>query len=424
MLSGCLSFQKVSPTADGSKKGKSPEISINISEPKEEKKKEDTGKIQEPGVSQVTNANETSLNTERPREKSAERPSDVRTLNPKPPLLTPEEAIKQLEHVHYKNLYPVTVNEKPLLILKDITMDGQPEAFLLMVETNRREESEVSYLSDYSRLFSENREAMKFYLVVYGNQSGKLHRTLTVSLGKRYVYRSFEATQLNRYDSTRLIIAVGFQTEQGFEKHLLIFKGPQIKLLSSFDLKETLSIKSILTDIDDDGNLDILVMEKAMEEGVGYETFLTWFKWNGYRFSEYKSTNVVRNLRLFLKNVADLLKEGEYRKVIYSAIDRNILESVKKKGFSDVGALFIILGFDRYFDPNLSKPEDVLGNIKDIRFPEILENPFTKMAEGGWHFKISYRVTIQNGLSFIAESKIVMKKNPFGKKQFSFSPLR
>ncbi len=310
------------------------------------------------------------------------------------------------------------------MILYDISGDGQPEVFSLAVEVKEKKQADVAFLADYSRLFSENKMPIHFYLLIYGNNSGKMYIMNRLDLGEKYVYRSFKRVVLNRRNPMLTIISVGFQTEEGLEKKWLIFKGPDVRLLSTFRLKENLSVKTETVDIDNDGTIDIVVEETGAEEGSGYETFLTWYKWNGTRFSEYRNTNIVRNLKTFLLNIKNLLEHGKTNELLNFAIDRKYILKYKNEGADKYTILFNALGFSAFFDTMTTKPESVLKNIRDVTFPEILENPFSSKDREGWYFTPSYRVTITNGLSFIAETKLRMFKDPFGKRQFSLVPVR
>ncbi len=420
-LTGCTSIQSAPLHQSQTPKG-TPEISMDVEQPtvnSQQNKKEGIG---EPGPGDVEKAGEKPSITDIP-ERNKNSAGSIPSLNPKAPILTRLEAIRQIKEMHYRNFYPVMAAGSPLMILYDLTGDGQPELFLLTVKVKKRANTDIKYLSDYARLFSDNKEPIDFNLYVYGNHAGKLYLLKTYTLGKRYVFKSFEKLRLSKKNQYLIAIVVGFQTEDGYEKTLLNFRGPSVKLLSRFKIKENLSTKSILTDIDDDGITDILVQEKGMEEGVGYETFLTWYKWRGYKFIEYKSTNVVRNLRKFLNTVKSMLINGDYKELLNYAVDKQIASSLKKTGESNTNLLFRILGFDSFFDPSISNPKTLFSNINDVTFPEILEDPFTKQEDGNWGFKISYRVSIQNGISFIAETKILMMKNPFGKREFSFTLL-
>ena len=399
------------------KKGtnKNPDLSLTVNQPSKNKKNKEQEinktieSSENPSVSSIPEKNKTDIN------------SKVPSLNPKAPILSRHEAVEQIRELYIGDLKPVTSKSKPLLILYDISGDGQPEVFSLAVAVKEPKRADASFLADYSRLFSENKMPVHFYLLLYGNNSGKLYILNRIDLGSKYVYRSFKHLTLSSKDPKLAIISVGFQTEDGLKRKWLIFKGPDLRLLSTFTLRENLSIKTEVSDIDDNGIIDIVVQETGIEEGTGYETFLTWYRWNGFRFAEYKNTNIVRNLKAFLTQVKYLLEQGKTKELLKYALERRyIAAGIRKKMDTDT-ILFNSLGFNAFFDSITTKPASVLKNIRDVTFPNILENPFSLKDKYGWYFKPSYRVTIKSGLSFIAETEVRMFKNPFGRRQFSLT---
>ncbi|NOY10466.1 MAG: hypothetical protein GXP33_16655 [Spirochaetes bacterium] len=397
---------------------KNPDISLAVNQPAETRNKE------KPSINKTVESGENPSVSSIPEKGKPAEGNTVPSINPKPPLLSLREAVKQVKEFYIGDLKTVTRGGKPILILYDISGDGQPEVFSLAVEVKEKKQADVAFLADYSRLFSENKMPIHFYLLIYGNNSGKMYIMNRLDLGEKYVYRSFKRIVLDRGNPMLTIISVGFQTEEGLERKWLIFKGPDVKLLSTFRLKENLSVKTETIDIDNNGTIDILVEETGAEEGSGYETFLTWYKWNGTRFSEYRNTNIVRNLKAFLLNIKNLLEHGKTDELLNFAVDRKYILKYKNKGADKYTILFNALGFSAFFDTMTTKPESVLKNIRDVTFPEILENPFSSKDREGWYFTPSYRVTITNGLSFIAETEIRMFRNPFGKRQFSLVPVR
>ncbi len=102
-------------------------------------------------------------------------------------------------------------------------------------------------------------------------------------------------------------------------------------------MTENISSHSIYYDIDGNSILDIIDWEDGLEEGTGYETYLTWFRWTGKEYREYKSTNVVRNLNSFLEQARLYLsfkQMNEFLSYSLNLIDYNkIIQS--KDSYSD-----------------------------------------------------------------------------------------
>ena len=119
-----------------------------------------------------------------------------------------------------------------------------------------------------------------------------------------------------------------FRTRTGIEKELVILSGYGI---THFTIRENLSEITLIQDIDEDGFSDIIVHEQGFEEGTGFETFLTWYKWNLREYTEYRSTNIVRNLKQFYVVCAEFLRSGDYAGFLDYALDSEALSALKKQ---------------------------------------------------------------------------------------------
>lgn len=338
-------------------------------------------------------------------------------IEPIPPEIGYYEAIRQLKIFFPSHLKPLTIKGRIPLLLHDLDRDIHPEGFSLGIPVQELDNSEINLLSDYSRLFNEDKKAVGFYLVFFKSNRGKFSQARTINLGKWYVYESILKTRLDKNKPNPIIIIVSFQTLDGHIRELFVFNDASGIPVYRTTLIETLSIQSKLEDIDGDGVLDLFIQEKGMEEGTGYETFLTLYRWNGTGFTEELSKNVVRNLKSFLSKIKELILAGDIHELILFSIDPKEIKTLKKKGFNDPAILAYFLGLDE-----LEKAE--IPRIRDVIFPEILEDPFTVKDEKGSSFRLSFRIIDQNGISYIANTLLYMLKNPFGEKQFVLSSIK
>ncbi len=337
------------------------------------------------------------------------------SLEPKPPAVSYYEVVRQIKALYPPHLKPFISNNLMPLLLHDLDDDGHPEVFSLGIPAREIEQSENNLLSDYSRLFEENKKAVRFYLLVFGNRRARLFREKTIYLGKWHVYESFNKVHLYEKKANPVIVTVSFQTLEGLEREILVFKDASGNPVYRNSLKETLVVKSKLEDLDGDGVLDLFIQEKGMEEGTGYETFLTWYRWNGTGFKEIRSSNVVRNLKSFLERIKELLIAGDISRLLDFSIVPEELKKLKRRGLSENEILAYSLGLKE-----IEKNE--MPQIRDVLFPEILEDPFTEQDERGCSFYLSFRIVDQNGVSYIADALLYMRRNPFGEKQFMLYP--
>ncbi len=335
-------------------------------------------------------------------------------VEPVPPAIGYAEAIRQLEALFQPNLQPLIIDQQFPLLLHDLNADGQAEGITLGIPLDEAPE-EISVLSDYSRLFDDGEAAIDFYLLIFRSQQNYFVRARTIELGKWKVYESMRKMRLDKRRTSPIIIIVSFQTLEGRERQILVFDDASGKPLYRTTVKDTLSVQTRLEDIDADGLVDMLLQEKGMEEGTGYETFLTWKKWDGTTFKEAASTNVVRNLNQFLANLKTQLLGGQVDQFISSSLDQGLVDRLADLGYSNTEILIRVLGLQEI------EPEQI-STIREVIIPEILEYPFTLLDETGYQFSLTFRIVDQSGVSYLANSSLYMLRNPFGEKQFILRP--
>ena len=175
----------------------------------------------------------------------------------------------------------------------------------------------------------------------------------------------------------------------------------------------------MIVDIDSDGNIDIIIMERGAEEGTGFETFLTWLKWNGNSFEEYASTNIVRNFKIFLNTARTYILEHKWNELINNCFGDVSYYTGKGLSITDIVFRAFVFG-DVYNEENADK-KIILSGINGVVFPEVFENPFILEDEKGFYFNLAFRINDDNGVTIISDIPVYMNRNPFGKKQFYFT---
>lgn len=173
-------------------------------------------------------------------------------------------------------------------------------------------------ISDMSRLFSE---AYPFYLGLFLRNRDGLVSMYRIPLGKWFVFEGFRGMLLDDDRSMPFAVDISFQTHEGRERQLVSFS--RYNSFSFFSMKNSISITTETRDIDEDGILDIVEWRRVFEEGTGYETFLTWFKWDGSKFSQHAGTNIVRNLNGYLQTLGNLLAIGKWEQAVSLAVPRD-----------------------------------------------------------------------------------------------------
>ncbi len=317
------------------------------------------------------------------------------------------------------NTYPVRKGGEPLAIVTDLDRDGLNDVALLSIATDKPEEAQFSVLSRLSRLFIPDAPVPTFYLEVYKQQHGGVHLSETIPLGKKRVLEGLTVRRIDRKAAGPVAVVASFQNHDGEEQEWAIFTDSTH--FSRFSLLETPNVRTVVRDIDNDGVLDILVFHTGIEAGIGYETFITWFKYKDGSYQEYRSTNVVRNLRAFLTSARETIESGDWKSFLNIALDPLVLRGLRSRGVPDgaiISALFtpapIGAGSEPPFD--YYKPAKAIQNIV---FPEIRENPFSSPGRS-LRFSMTVRVICCAGESHFYTATISM--DPFGRREFSFDP--
>jgi len=342
---------------------------------------------------------------------AAPRPSPV----PAPPEFSAYEALRQAARLLPRELKLLTVGGRVPLLLHEFSGDGNPECLAVAVRGRELKPADLEALSQSSRLFEGEAPAVGFVLLFYANNQGSLRRPQVIDLGEHQVFESLKRTSLYKNRSNPLAVTVSFLNLEGREQELLVFDGASGVPRYRTVLKENLAVRSRLEDIDGDGLLDILTRERALEEGFGYETFLSWSRWNGRAFVEAGSRNVLRNLRGYLETVRQGLFAGDERALLELATEAKELQRLRSRGMNERAALLHLLGLD---SGGLSE----LPQVREVVFPEILEDPFISQDRFGSYFPFTYRLSAENGVVYLPSTRLYMLRNPFGERQFAFRP--
>jgi len=334
---------------------------------------------------------------------------------PSPPEIGYYEAVLQISRLYPQDLQPLTVKGRITIILHDLDNDEHPECLSLGVPSGGINSQEMAGLVDSSRLFQEGNAPIPFSLLMFVNNGGFFQPLNTLNLGEHVVFEYFQERPLYANRSLPVIVTTSFQTVEGRKVELLVFDNAGGLPRYRHTLVETLSTQYRLEDIDGNGMTDLFVKEKAIEEGTGFETFLTWYRWNGRAFVEYRSSNVVRNLNTFLASATEMLLTGKLREIVSVLLDPAGVRTLKRKGWSDTKILIHALGLEEM-------GVETFPSLREVVFPPLLENPFTNEDEHGSSFEITYRMIDLNGTSYIAKARLYMFTNPFKERQFAFSP--
>ncbi len=299
-------------------------------------------------------------------------------------------------------------------IIHDLDKNGYEDFLLLAAGREEGVPGDIESLKDPGRLFYERKEFIDYTLLIFYQYPGELFLRYDIPLGRQLVFLDFFYRPVSLFRDFPYGVMVSFKTQGGTVDEWVILSG---KGISRFRLEETLSIKPVLQDIDDDGLIDIVIHQQAAEEGFGYETFLTWYRWSGADFEEMKSTNIVRNLKLFFSEVSNLLIKGELESLIEYALFPEVLSKLREEGMTSEEILEAVFPHAEEESLHLTG-----GIIMEVIFPVIMESPFTLEKEDFFEFPFTLGIISDQGGAYY-RAHLVMSQNPFGDHQFGFIPV-
>ncbi|MFO7782887.1 MAG: hypothetical protein R6W94_14820, partial [Spirochaetia bacterium] len=262
----------------------------------------------------------------------------------------------------------------------------------------------------------------------------------TRRIGRFPVVEELTALELNANGNLPRAVSAHFQDQIG-RKEVWLVVGPHG--FSDFVLERTPVIKSSIVDIDEDGISDVLKAQTAFEEGRGYETFLTWYRWNGRSYAPHATANIVRSLNDFLRNLEEHLASGRYARFLEQAIpdtempaseatDRALHRRVADLFAPDVEApeavarpeAAEIVGEEEEIE-SPQPLDEILAEfeIAGVAFPDFLENPFPSPGERTTTVA-PLRVDVRGGGAFYYRTLIVMDSNPFEGRRFRLQSPR
>ncbi len=313
------------------------------------------------------------------------------------------------------NMKSVMDGKSPLVIIHDLDKNGYNDALVVAVAGDDEIKNQLSELSKTVRLFTSDTEYIDFLLLIFYQYEGEVILRYTVPVSRKQVFEGIRPFEIRRGSDFPYAIEFSFRTRAGIEKEIIILSGYGI---TNFTVKENLSEITLIQDIDDDGYQDMIVHEQGFEEGAGFETFITWYKWNLREYTEYRSTNIVRNLRQFYIVCAEFLRAGDYEDFLDYALDSKTLSKLKRQGKTNIEII------EEVFSPAVETSEDgwffESDSFSAVVFPEIMETPFSYAKRNNFSHKVSVRFRKINGESRIFLAELKMKKNPFQDRQFCF----
>ncbi len=329
--------------------------------------------------------------------------------------LSDREIEREIRNTIPSSFEPVTGKDNRIkIIYHDLDNNGYKDAFLLVIKKQKGISANIRSLSNVAGLADDKKHSVDYFLSVYLQIKGKMISMFRIPIGSRNVLNSFQPHYIRKGKSSPFGLKISFLTKRGTEVEWIFFSS--YNRFSFFTTENTTSVKYEISDIDSDGIEDIIEWKHGLEEGTGYETYLTWYKWNGREFREKATTNVVRNLNTFLETAAQQILRKQWTSFFRNSLNKN------RKGIpsgENASALF-----SRIFtvSPNTEEkgPPGGCSDFRSVVFPKIFENPFKIQSSTLKEIALMVRFECYNGSGFIRTVRVAMYRNPFGKSEYFF----
>lgn len=317
---------------------------------------------------------------------------------------------------------PVGRSGSPLAVIRDLDRDGYAEAYVLSIDESSTEGRSYATLSDFGRMLDTKTRIPTYSIVVYEQEGRGIRRILVIELGSYPVLDEFGARSIHTIEETPLCVYGSFQKQDGVHTKWTIFSSPQE--YTSFSLRESAAVSFVVDDIDDDDYQDILLFERVLEEGTGYETLVSWYRWTGSEYLREGTINIVRNLKAFLETAKRMILREDWDAFVKLTLDPNRLREEPYAGMTPYELASVAFG--------IRKPGETAGTdgtsqqrygrnpIIAVVLPEFYENPFTRRQGGSYAFHARVKIIYENRKERLLQTEIFMRKNPFGGSQFYF----
>jgi hypothetical protein len=304
---------------------------------------------------------------------------------------------------------------------------------MLAVETEDTEKIRFDYISDFNRLFDASSEELAFSVELFTAPENDTVLSKSIGLGSHRVCGSFSQLPFAESPPFPFGISVVFPDTEGKRNIWILFPGSEnpdgeAPEHSLFSFYEQANVRAYIHDIDEDGIFDLLLFENIFEESSGYETYITWYRWDGRGFSKYRSTNILRKLRAFFDSSRQMLLARSWKRFFNYALlpenSKNLPPGSPAQAFRSIFLLQespaseeeVQALYESLFSQEISH-----AAITDMVFPSIVENPFLLSAGGPESFRFTLRITA-NEENYFFSARLAMNTNPFSGRMFYFIP--
>ncbi len=335
-----------------------------------------------------------------------------------PVSLSMQDIFRAVPSLIQSPVQPIETDNRPYVLLYDLDRDQIPEVFVPAVDDGPDGSSSLAELSDFTRVYDDKSGRPVFFIYVFKQEDEKLKLLHRIQMGRKPAIASLLFKRISTESPVPVSLVASFHFVEGEEINWINFSG--IEGYSHLSVQTSVDVQVRETDIDSDSFIDILIYRKKVEEGIGYEKYISRMQWKEKQFTQTAVTNIVRNLRDYLEKTKLLLISARWDEFVQDALSSENYSLIVKNNSAPEEIIPMIFtpvaeengeraAFDYY------SPE---RKISEIVFPELSRSPFD--PAGTAVFSPLIRIVCCEGEARIFSCRIKMNKNPFQERQFVY----
>lgn len=301
---------------------------------------------------------------------------------------------------------PILSGDGPLLRVQDTV-----RPYLVFVLATSEPAPRVDYeeLSRLARAYDPEVAPVDLVVEVFQPAAGKLRRAHSVALGEAKAIGEFRIFPLDASEGPPWCASLEVYTSDGTEVRWALV--PREGQPTTFVLERSSRVTSEARDVDDDGILDVVKTLRAAEAGVGYETYMSLYQWNGRAMVETDTVTIVRATNLFLDRALDLIRNSRWEQFVRHSLTQEELDRRRAAGWDTIDIARALLAAQNsagdgaepypFLDPD--------NDVTEVFAAPILENPFGRQRR----FRHDFRLVCCGGLTYIVSLRVQLSANPF-----------
>lgn len=315
--------------------------------------------------------------------------------------------------------------DRYLAAVSDVNGNGRLNIAVVALDDQFADHADPGVMADSSRLYRGDARTPPVYLALFEHVGRdpampgavdhlrEIHR---FSMGRRRVVGDLVVRPIHVSQPLPAAFVLTIVTREGREDYWCALTANDRPTMA---IAETAAaVRTVVSDIEGNGYLDLLRHQQVFEAGRGYDTLISWTRWTEDGFADSGTTNVVRNLTRFLDWAERTLVRGAWAEFADYGLRPTDRRSLMQAGFSPAEVVDAVFVAENGVALTEVARQD---RIAEVVFPEIGRNPFPEPGRQT-SFRTSLRAITEAHVGYFFQTEIAMQLNPFQPQQFFFRP--